>query len=119
MSIAFLDPDNLEGDLQADAVAGDTLLRLFMWAAAMGLLVQLLMARLGVATGKHLAEVCREEYPTWARLALWAMAEVALIGADIQEVNGSAIAINILSRGLLPLWAGVVITAMDCFFSCS
>jgi natural resistance-associated macrophage protein len=113
MSIAFLDPGNLEGDLQAGAVAGDTLLWLLMWATAMGLLVQLLAARLGVATGRHLAELCRDEYPDWARRALWLMAEVAMVGADIQEVIGSAIAIKILSNGYLPLWAGVVITALD------
>ena len=113
MSIAFLDPGNLEGDLQAGAIAGYSLLWLLFWATAMGLLVQLLSARLGVATGRHLAELCRVEYPTWARMLLWVMAEVALIGADIQEVIGSAIAIKILSNGLLPLWAGVVITALD------
>lgn len=115
MSIAFLDPGNLEGDLQAGAIAGYSLLWLLLWATAMGLLVQLLAARLGVATGRHLAELCREEYPTWARMLLWAMAELALIGADIQEVIGSAIAIMILSNGVLPLWSGVIITALDCF----
>ncbi|XP_047311127.1 metal transporter Nramp3-like isoform X2 [Impatiens glandulifera] len=115
MSIGFLDPGNLEGDLQSGAVAGYSLLWLLLWATAMGLLVQLLAARLGVATGRHLAELCREEYPTWARMTLWIMAELALIGADIQEVIGSAIAIKILSNGFVPLWAGVVITACDCF----
>ncbi|XP_041000665.1 metal transporter Nramp3-like [Juglans microcarpa x Juglans regia] len=115
MSIAFLDPGNLEGDLQAGAIAGYSLLWLLMWATAMGLLVQLLSARLGVATGRHLAELCRDEYPTWARMVLWVMTELALIGADIQEVIGSAIAINILSNGVLPLWSGVIITAFDCF----
>lgn len=115
MSIAFLDPGNLEGDLQAGAIAGYSLLWLLMWATVMGLLIQLLSARVGVATGRHLAELCREEYPTWAGRLLWFMAELALIGADIQEVIGSAIAIKILSRGFLPLWAGVVITASDCF----
>ncbi|KAL3514400.1 hypothetical protein ACH5RR_027117 [Cinchona calisaya] len=115
MSIAFLDPGNLEGDLQAGAIAGYSLLWLLMWATAMGLLIQRLSARIGVATGKHLAELCLEEYPNWAGLLLWIMAEVALIGADIQEVIGSAIAIKILSRGVLPLWAGVLITASDCF----
>lgn len=113
MSIAFLDPGNLEGDLQAGAIAGYSLLWLLLWATVMGLLVQLLSARLGVATGRHLAELCREEYPTWAGFLLWIMAEVALIGSDIQEVIGSAIAIKILSNGVLPLWAGVVITASD------
>ncbi|KAH6760227.1 natural resistance-associated macrophage protein 3 [Perilla frutescens var. hirtella] len=115
MSIAFLDPGNLEGDLQAGAIAGYSLLWLLLWATAMGLLVQLLAARLGVATGRHLAELCRDEYPNWARLLLWVMAELALIGSDIQEVIGSAIAIKILSQGFLPLWAGVIITALDCF----
>ncbi|XP_019153266.1 PREDICTED: metal transporter Nramp2-like [Ipomoea nil] len=116
MSIAFLDPGNLEGDLQSGAIAGYSLLWLLMWATAMGLLIQLLSARVGVATGRHLAELCREEYPYWAGLLLWFMAELALIGADVQEVIGSAIAIKILSRGVIPLWAGVVITASDCFF---
>ncbi|KAL6995425.1 Natural resistance-associated macrophage protein 2 [Sarracenia purpurea var. burkii] len=115
MSVAFLDPGNLEGDLQAGAIAGYSLLWLMMWASAVGLLIQLLAARLGVATGRHLAELCREEYPYWAGLLLWVMTEVALIGADIQEVIGSAIAINILSHGVLPIWAGVLITACDCF----
>ncbi|CAN8288620.1 unnamed protein product [Cochlearia groenlandica] len=115
MSIAFLDPGNLEGDLQAGAIAGYSLLWLLMWATSMGLLIQMLSARVGVATGRHLAELCRDEYPDWAMYLLWSMAELALIGADIQEVIGSAIAIQILSRGVLPLWAGVVITASDCF----
>lgn len=113
MCIAFLDPGNLEGDLQAGAVAGYQLLWLLLWATVMGALVQLLSARLGVATGKHLAELCREEYPPWATRALWAMTELALVGADIQEVIGSAIAIKILSGGIVPLWGGVVITALD------
>ncbi|KAI7756174.1 hypothetical protein M8C21_017448, partial [Ambrosia artemisiifolia] len=115
MSIAFLDPGNLEGDLQAGAIAGYSLLWLLMWATGMGLLIQLLSARVGVATGKHLSELCREEYNKWTGLLLWFMAEVALIGADIQEVIGSAIAIQILSNGVIPIWVGVVITASDCF----
>jgi len=119
MSIAFLDPGNLEGDLQSGAIAGYSLLWLLMWATSMGLLIQLLSARVGVATGRHLAELCRDEYPHWARLVLWFMAELALIGADIQEVIGSAIAIQILSRGFFPLWAGVLITASDWYPSFS
>ena len=113
MSIAFLDPGNLEGDLQAGAIAGYSLLWLLLWATIMGLMIQLLSARVGVATGRHLAELCREEYPGWAGYVLWVMAELALIGADIQEVIGSAIAIQILSNGYLPIWAGVIITASD------
>ncbi|XP_054782721.1 metal transporter Nramp3-like [Prosopis cineraria] len=115
MSVAFLDPGNLEGDLQAGAIGGYSLLWLLMWTTIMGLLIQLLSARLGVATGRHLAELCQEEYGRWARLVLYVMAEMALIAADIQEVIGSAIAIKILSHGILPIWAGVVITALDSF----
>ncbi|KAJ3673932.1 hypothetical protein LUZ60_005924 [Juncus effusus] len=115
MCIAFLDPGNLEGDLQAGAIAGYSLLWLLTWSTIIGLLIQLLSARLGVATGRHLAELCREEYPRWAGISLWLMAELALIGADIQEVIGSAIAIKILSGGTVPLWVGVLVTALDCF----
>ncbi|MFS7973735.1 putative NRAMP family protein [Helianthus anomalus] len=79
MSIAFLDPGNLEGDLQAGAIAGYSLLWLLLWTTGIGLLVQLLSSQLGVATGRHLAELCREEYPYWAGKLLWVMAELALI----------------------------------------
>lgn len=113
MSIAYLDPGNIESDIQAGAGAGYTLLWLLLWATVMGLIIQLLSARLGVATGCHMAELCREEYPPWARIVLWLMTEVAIIGADIQEVIGSAIAFRILSNGYIPLWAGVLITGVD------
>ncbi|XP_028076477.1 metal transporter Nramp2-like [Camellia sinensis] len=86
-----------------------------MWATMMGLPIQLLSTRIGLARGRHLAELCREEYPYWAGLLLWFMSELALIGANIQEVIGSAIAIKILSNGFFPIWAGIVITASDCF----
>lgn len=115
MSIAYLDPGNLESDLQAGAVAGYSLLWLVMCATIMGLIFQLLAARLGVATSCDLAELCREEYPFWTRIVLWLMAEVAIVGADIQEVIGSAIALRILSVGYIPLWAGVLITGIDGF----
>eukprot|EP00250_Pteridium_aquilinum_P002624 c12846_g1_i1 orf=272-1801(+) len=115
MSIAYLDPGNLESDLQSGAIAGYSLLWLLMWATVMGLILQLLSARLGVATGCDLAELCREEYPPWARIVLWLMAEIAIIGADIQEVIGSAIALRILSLGYIPLWGGVLITGVDGF----
>ncbi|GAB2293820.1 Natural resistance-associated macrophage protein 2 [Dionaea muscipula] len=115
MSTAFLDPGNIEGDLQAGAIAGYSLLWLLFWATMMGLLIQLLSARVGVVTGKHLAELCREEYPPVARILLWVMMEVAVIAADIQEVIGTSIAIQILSRGVIPPWASVIITAVDCF----
>ena len=82
---------------------------------------QLLAARLGVVTGKHLAELCREKYGPVPRYALWIMTEIAIIGSDIQEVVGSAIAIQILTRipslnfNGIPLWIGCIITALDTF----
>jgi NRAMP (natural resistance-associated macrophage protein)-like metal ion transporter len=75
--------------------------------------IQLTAARVGVATGKHLAELCRERYPFTPRIILWIMTEIAIVGADIQEVIGTAIAIQILSNGYIPLWVGVLITAAD------
>eukprot|EP00742_Colponemidia_sp_Colp-10_P009305 GILJ01010136.1.p1 GENE.GILJ01010136.1~~GILJ01010136.1.p1 ORF type:complete len:526 (-),score=73.23 GILJ01010136.1:169-1746(-) len=113
MSIAYLDPGNLEGDLQAGVVGGHQLLWILFWATCAGFLLQILAARLGVVTGKDLATICREEYPNWASKVLWVMTEIAIIGSDIQEVIGSAIAMNILFG--LPIWAGVIITACDTF----
>ncbi|XP_038996806.1 metal transporter Nramp4-like [Hibiscus syriacus] len=109
------DEGSLDKRIFKGAIEGYSLMWLLMWATTIGLLVQLLSTRLGVATRRHLAELCREEYPTCARMILWVMAELALIGADILEVIGSAIAIKILGNGALPLWAGVVITAFDRF----
>ncbi len=79
----------------------------------LGLVLQILAARLGVVTGKHLAQVCREQYRPAVSRALWLMTELAIIGSDIQEVIGSAIAFKILFG--LPLWIGVLITAADTF----
>nr|CAD1841312.1 unnamed protein product [Ananas comosus var. bracteatus] len=91
MSIAFLDPGNLEGDLQAGAIAGYSLLWLLLWATAMGLLIQMLSARLGVATGGTSRSSAARSTP-----------------------RGRASRSDPKQR-VSPLWAGVVITAMDCF----
>ncbi|KAI8492319.1 hypothetical protein Bbelb_297720 [Branchiostoma belcheri] len=99
MSIAYLDPGNIESDLTAGAIAKYKLLWVLMWSTVMGLILQLLAARLGCVTGLHLAQVCRQKYPRGPRLALWIMMEIAIIGSDIQEVVGSAIAMNLLSAG--------------------
>nr|KAG5699069.1 hypothetical protein BaRGS_017752 [Batillaria attramentaria] len=99
MSIAYLDPGNIESDLRAGAIAG----------------FRRLAARLGVVTGKHLAEVAYLKYPTIPRVLLWIMVEIAVIGSDMQEVIGTAIAIYLLSDGLIPLWGGVLITIVDTF----
>ncbi|KAM4700359.1 natural resistance-associated macrophage protein 2 isoform 2-T2 [Discoglossus pictus] len=116
MSIAYLDPGNIESDLQSGSVAGFKLLWVLLFATIIGLLLQRLAARLGVVTGLHLAEVCNRQYPKVPRIILWIMVELAIIGSDMQEVIGSAIAINLLSVGVIPLWGGVLITIADTFF---
>ncbi|XP_044204248.1 natural resistance-associated macrophage protein 2-like isoform X1 [Thunnus albacares] len=115
MSIAYLDPGNIESDLQSGAKAGFKLLWVLLGATIIGLLLQRLAARLGVVTGMHLAEVCNRQYPTVPRVILWMMVELAIIGSDMQEVIGCAIALNLLSVGRIPLWAGVLITITDTF----
>ncbi|KAL1020855.1 hypothetical protein UPYG_G00005610 [Umbra pygmaea] len=115
MSIAYLDPGNIESDLQSGAKAGFKLLWVLLGATIIGLLLQRLAARLGVVTGMHLAEVCHQQYPTVPRVVLWVMVELAIIGSDMQEVIGCAIAFNLLSAGRIPLWAGVIITIVDTF----
>ncbi|KAE8298733.1 Natural resistance-associated macrophage protein 2 [Larimichthys crocea] len=91
------------------------LLWVLLGATIIGLLLQRLAARLGVVTGMHLAEVCNRQYPTVPRVILWLMVELAIIGSDMQEVIGCAIALNLLSVGRIPLWAGVLITITDTF----
>ncbi|XP_044850960.1 natural resistance-associated macrophage protein 2 isoform X1 [Mauremys mutica] len=115
MSIAYLDPGNIESDLQSGAVAGFKLLWVLLLATIIGLLLQRLAARLGVVTGLHLAEMCNRQYQKVPRIILWLMIELAIIGSDMQEVIGSAIAINLLSVGKVPLWGGVLITIADTF----
>ncbi|XP_075880578.1 natural resistance-associated macrophage protein 2-like [Nelusetta ayraudi] len=115
MSIAYLDPGNIESDLQSGAKAGFKLLWVLLVSTIIGLLLQRLAARLGVVTGMHLAEVCNRQYPTVPRIILWLMVELAIIGSDMQEVIGCAIALNLLSVGRIPLWAGVLITITDTF----
>ena len=115
MCIAYIDPGNLEADLQTGAYVGYSLLWLLLLATAMGFLLQSLAAKLGVTTGRHLAQHCRERYPRPIRIILWLMAEFAIIGSDIQEVIGTAIAASILTRGALPLWMGVIFAAVAAY----
>ncbi|XP_071499691.1 LOW QUALITY PROTEIN: natural resistance-associated macrophage protein 2-like [Diadema antillarum] len=115
MSIAYLDPGNIESDLQSGFVAAFNLLWVLLLATLLGLLLQRLAARLGVVTGMHLAEVCYREYPKAPRIILWLMVEIAIIGSDMQEVIGTAIAFYLLSNGKIPLYAGVLITITDTF----
>merc|ERR1719186_2499451 len=115
MSIAYLDPGNVESDLQSGTVAEYRLLWVLLWATVLGLMMQRLSARLGTVTGLHLAEVCYRQYPAPPRIALWVCTEIAIIGSDMQEVIGTAIAIYLLSNKTIPLWGGVLITVVDTF----
>jgi NRAMP (natural resistance-associated macrophage protein)-like metal ion transporter len=115
MSLAFIDPGNMEADLQMGAFTSFK----FAWAMlavhVMGLLIQNFASKLGVVSGKSLATVCRDRYPTGMNWLLWFMTEMAIIGADIQEVVGSSIALNVLLG--VPLWMGCILTAgMTVFF---
>ncbi|XP_049783254.1 protein Malvolio isoform X1 [Schistocerca cancellata] len=115
MSIAYLDPGNIESDLQSGSVAQYKLLWVLMSATVLGLVMQRLSARLGVVTGLHLAEMCYRQYRKLPRIFLWIMVEVAIIGSDMQEVIGTAIAIYLLSNRVVPLYVGVLITVVDTF----
>uniref|UniRef100_A0A158PB14 Protein Malvolio n=1 Tax=Angiostrongylus cantonensis TaxID=6313 RepID=A0A158PB14_ANGCA len=115
MSIAYLDPGNVESDLQSGAVAQFKLIWVLLLAHVLGLLLQRLAARLGVVSGKHMAEIAHSYYPKWPRLILWIMVEIAIIASDMQEVIGTAISLYLLSDAKIPLWAGVLITVCDTF----
>ncbi|XP_032595795.1 protein Malvolio isoform X1 [Drosophila grimshawi] len=115
MSIAYLDPGNIESDMQSGAAARYQILWVLLWATVLGLLMQRLAARLGVVTGLHLAEMCYRQYKRVPRWILWIMIEIAIIGSDMQEVIGTAIAIYLLSNKVVPLWGGVLITIVDTF----
>ncbi|CAE7896222.1 nramp1 [Symbiodinium microadriaticum] len=103
MSLAYLDPGNLESDLQSGAYTGHSLLWVLLLCTVAGLILQVLAARLAVVTGRDLAQTCRLEYPRQLSRLLWIMTELAIIGADIQEVVGTGIALRVLFGW--PLWA--------------
>ncbi|GMY06705.1 metal transporter nramp5, partial [Fagus crenata] len=111
VSLAYLDPGNLETDLQAGANHTFELLWVILIGLIFALIIQSLAANLGVSTGKHLAELCKAEYPKYVKYCLWLLAEVAVIAADIPEVIGTAFGLNILFH--IPVWAGVLITGLS------
>ncbi|RZC94446.1 hypothetical protein C5167_026180 [Papaver somniferum] len=111
VSLAYLDPGNLETDLQAGANHGYELLWVILIGLIFALIIQSLAANLGVTTGKHLAEICKAEYPVFVKICLWLLAELAVIAADIPEVIGTAFALNILFS--IPVWGGVLITGLS------
>ncbi|XP_022894230.1 metal transporter Nramp5-like [Olea europaea var. sylvestris] len=111
VSLAYLDPGNLETDLQAGANHGYELLWVILIGLIFALVIQSLAANLGVSTGKHLSELCKAEYPRYVRYCLWILAEIAVIAADIPEVIGTAFALNILFH--IPVWIGVLCTGLS------
>ncbi|CAL5018476.1 unnamed protein product [Urochloa decumbens] len=111
VAIGFLDPSNIETDMQAGAEFKYELLWVVLVGLIFALLIQTLAANLGVKTGKHLAELCREEYPRYVTICLWITAELAVICDDIPQVLGTAFAFNILLK--IPVWAGVILTVLS------
>ncbi|KAB2083147.1 hypothetical protein ES319_A05G245600v1 [Gossypium barbadense] len=114
VSLAYLDPGNLETDLQAGANHGYELLWVVLIGLVFALIIQSLAANLGVSTGKHLSELCKAEYPKLIKYCLWLLAEIAVIAADIPEVIGTAFALNILFN--IPVWVGVLCTGLSTLF---
>lgn len=113
VSVGYMDPGNWGTDLQAGASYRFDLLWVVALSSLMAIFMQIIAARLGIVTGKDLAQACRDFYPEWSRWPLWLCCEVAICACDLAEVLGSAVAINLLSNGHIPLFWAVIITAFD------
>jgi manganese transport protein len=111
VAVGYMDPGNWATDLAGGSSFGYTLLSVIFVSNLMAMLLQTLSARLGIATGRDLAQACRDHYSRPVSLGLWAMCEVAIAACDLAEVIGSAIALNLLFH--LPLTVGVCVTAFD------
>jgi manganese transport protein len=113
VSVGYMDPGNWATDLEGGARFGYTLIWVLLMSNVMAVLLQTLSARLGIVTGRDLAQACRDNYPRPVSYALWILAEVAIAACDLAEVLGTAIGLNLLFG--IPLLAGVIITALDTF----
>ena len=111
VAVGYMDPGNWATDLAGGARYGYTLLSVIMLSNLMAILLQALAARLGIASGRDLAQACRDHYSRPATLVLWVLCEVAIAACDLAEVIGSAIALNLLFG--LPLMWGVCLTSLD------
>ncbi len=111
VSVGYMDPGNWGTDLQGGAQFKYGLLWVVALASLMAIFMQVISARLGVATGKDLAQCCRDWYPRWTRWPNWLMSEVAIGACDLAEVLGSAVALNLLFH--IPLLWAVIITGFD------
>jgi len=111
ISVGYMDPGNWATDIAGGSRFGYTLLFVIMASNLMAILLQSLSLKLGVATERDLAQLCRESYGPKVSFALWLLAEIAIAACDLAEVIGSAIALNLLFH--VPLFYGVLITGMD------
>lgn len=111
VSVGYMDPGNWGTDLQGGAQFKYGLLWVVGLASLMAIFMQVISARLGVVTGKDLAQCCRDWYPNWTRWPNWLMCEIAVGACDLAEVLGSAVAINLLFH--IPLLWAVIITGLD------
>ena len=111
VAVGYMDPGNWATDLAGGARYGYTLLSVIMLSNLMAILLQALSARLGIASGRDLAQACRDHYSPPVTFVLWLLCEVAIAACDLAEVVGSAIALNLLFG--LPLTWGVCLTAFD------
>src|SRR6202171_6525897 len=111
VAVGYMDPGNWATDLAGGARFGYTLLAVIMISNLMAILLQALALRLGIASGRDLAQACRDSYSRSVTIVLWILCEVAIAACDLAEVLGAAIALNLLIG--LPLIWGVVLTALD------
>ncbi|HVU28398.1 MAG TPA: Nramp family divalent metal transporter [Verrucomicrobiae bacterium] len=111
VAVGYMDPGNWATDLQGGAQFGYTLLSVIMISNFMAILLQHLAVKLGIATGRDLAQACRDHYSTPTVWFLWILCEIAIAACDLAEVVGSAIALQLLFG--IPLIYGCVITALD------
>lgn len=113
VSVGYMDPGNWGTDIEAGSKFGYKLLWVLVMSNAMAILLQTLTARLGVVTGRDLAQACRENYPRPVAFALWILCEIAIAACDLAEVIGTVIGLKLLF-GIPYLW-GLAIAAGDTF----
>src|SRR5437899_6064941 len=111
VAVGYMDPGNWATDLAGGSAFGYTLLSVILLSNLMAILLQALCAKLGIVTGRDLAQACRDHYSKPVSVILWLLCEVAICACDLAEVIGSAIALNLLFK--IPLTWGVCITALD------
>jgi len=111
VAVGYMDPGNWATDLAGGSQFGYTLLSVILISNLMAILLQALCAKLGIVTGRDLAQACRDHYSKPVAVVLWLLCEVAICACDLAEVIGSAIALNLLFK--IPLIWGVCITALD------